>query len=58
MTLLVGANDGPLPQAMGHIAGLVKGSKLDIIPNAGHLPNIDQSTRFNASMMRHFFQTS
>jgi 3-oxoadipate enol-lactonase len=58
MTLLVGANDGPLPQAMGHIAGLVKGSKLVIIPNAGHLPNIDQSARFNASMMRHFFQTS
>ena len=56
MTLLVGAKDGPLPEAMAHIASLVPKSKLEIIANAGHLPNIDQSTLFNAAMMRHFFQ--
>ncbi len=56
MTLLVGANDGPLPQAMTHISTLVPHSKLEIIPNAGHLPNIDQSALFNAALMRHFFQ--
>ena len=56
MTLLVGANDGPLPQAMTHISELVPHSRLEIIANAGHLPNIDQSTAFNAALMRHFFQ--
>jgi 3-oxoadipate enol-lactonase len=56
MTLLVGANDGPLPQAMTQISTLVPQSKLEIIPNAGHLPNIDQSALFNAALMRHFFQ--
>ncbi len=56
LTLLVGANDGPLPQAMKDIAGLVPHSKLEVIANAGHLPNIDQSTAFNAALMRHFFQ--
>jgi len=45
-----------LPEAMSHIASLVPKSKLEIIANAGHLPNIDQSTLFNAAMMRHFFQ--
>jgi len=56
LTLLVGANDGPLPQAMTHISELVANSKLEIIANAGHLPNIDQPSAFNAAMMRHFFQ--
>jgi 3-oxoadipate enol-lactonase len=56
LTLLVGANDGPLPQAMTHISELLAHSKLEIIAQAGHLPNIDQSTAFNAAMMRHFFQ--
>lgn len=55
-TLIVGANDGPLPQTMQALQGLIKGAKLDVIPNAGHLPNIDQPTAFNAALMRHFFQ--
>ncbi|MEY3426781.1 MAG: 3-oxoadipate enol-lactonase 2, partial [Pseudomonadota bacterium] len=47
-TLIVGAKDGPLPQAMKDMQQLISGS--------GHLPNIDQSVLFNAAMMRHFFQ--
>jgi 3-oxoadipate enol-lactonase len=35
---------------------LISGSQLVVIPDAGHLPNIDQSVLFNAAMMRHFFQ--
>lgn len=55
-TLIVGAKDGPLPQAMKDMQQLISGSQLVVIPDAGHLPNIDQSVLFNAAMMRHFFQ--
>jgi 3-oxoadipate enol-lactonase len=55
-TLMVGANDGPLPQAMQVMQQGIAGAQLVVIPNAGHLPNIDQSILFNAAMMRHFFQ--
>ncbi|MEA9568965.1 alpha/beta hydrolase [Polynucleobacter sp. AP-Nickl1-40-C4] len=46
-TLLVGINDGPLPQAMADIQKLIPNSKLEVIEGSGHLPNIDNSTRFN-----------
>jgi 3-oxoadipate enol-lactonase len=55
-TLIVGANDGPLPAAMRAMQTLIQGAKLEIIANAGHLPNIDQPESFNAALMRHFFQ--
>lgn len=54
-TLIAGANDGPLPLAMQHMQEKIQDSHLEIIPNAGHLPNIDQPTLFNAALMRHFF---
>jgi 3-oxoadipate enol-lactonase len=55
-TLIVGANDGPLPAAMQAMQTLIQGAKLEIIANAGHLPNINQPESFNAALMRHFFQ--
>jgi 3-oxoadipate enol-lactonase len=55
-TLIVGAKDGPLPQVMQIMQQHISGSQLAVIPEAGHLPNIDQSVLFNAAMMRHFFQ--
>ncbi len=55
-SLIVGANDGPLPAAMRDMQEKIKGARLEVIPNAGHLPNIDQSISFNAALMRHFFQ--
>ena len=55
-TLIVGANDGPLPQAMQALQGLIKGAVIEVVPQAGHLPNIDQPTAFNAALMRHFFK--
>jgi 3-oxoadipate enol-lactonase len=53
VTLMVGGNDGPLPQAMKDIQALIAGSVLEVIPGAGHLPNIDQPEAFNAALLRH-----
>jgi 3-oxoadipate enol-lactonase len=53
-TLIVGANDGPLPQAMQTLKELIPGAVLEIIADAGHLPNIDQPAAFNAALLRHF----
>lgn len=53
-TLIVGANDGPLPQAMRDIQALICGAMLEVVPQAGHLPNIDQPAAFNAALLQHF----
>jgi 3-oxoadipate enol-lactonase len=53
-TLIVGANDGPLPKAMQDIQALIAGSALEVLAGAGHLPNIDQPDAFDAAMLRHF----
>lgn len=52
-TLIVGANDGPLPQAMQDIQQQIRGCVLEVIDGAGHLPNIDQPDAFDAAMLRH-----
>ncbi len=57
-TLIVGANDGPLPQVMQSLQNLIPGSVLEVIPNAGHLPNIDQAPTFNAALLRHLQRVS
>ena len=56
-TLLTGANDGVFPKVMSDLCDIMSNAKLEIIADAGHLPNIDQATAFNAAMMRHFFNT-
>ncbi|NUZ07295.1 alpha/beta fold hydrolase [Piscinibacter koreensis] len=53
-TMIVGANDGVLPQAMEELRGRIEGSVLELIPNAGHLPNIDAPEAFDAALLRHF----
>jgi len=53
-TLIVGANDGVLPQAMQDLQARMAGAVFETIPNAGHLPNIDQPAAFNAALLRHF----
>lgn len=55
-TLIVGANDGPLPAAMQDLQTRIPGAALEVIPGAGHLPNIDQPEAFNAALVRHFSQ--
>lgn len=52
-TLVVGANDGVLPAAMSDIAQRIRGGVLNTLPNAGHLPNVDQPEAFNAALRRH-----
>lgn len=52
-TLIVGANDGVLPQAMAEIQQRIAGSVLEVIPQAGHLPNIDQPAAFDEALLRH-----
>lgn len=53
-TLVVGANDGPLPQAMADLAARIPGAQQEVIADAGHLPNVDQAGAFNAALLRHF----
>lgn len=52
-TLIVGANDGVLPQAMQQLAQRIEGSAYECIADAGHLPNIDQPAAFDAALLRH-----
>jgi 3-oxoadipate enol-lactonase len=54
VTLIVGANDQPLPEAMAHLQTCIPGAQLEVIPGAGHLPNIDQPDAFDAALLRHF----
>jgi 3-oxoadipate enol-lactonase len=53
-TLIVGANDGPLPDALRDIQKRIAGSVLEVIADSGHIPNIDQPAAFDAAMTRHF----
>jgi 3-oxoadipate enol-lactonase len=53
-TLIVGANDGVLPQAMSVLHARIPGSVLELVADAGHLPNIDQPEAFDAALLRHF----
>lgn len=55
-TLIVGGNDGPLPQVMQALQQLIPGAAIELIAEAGHLPNIDQPTAFNTALMRHLFR--
>lgn len=53
-TLIVGADDGPLPAALRDIQGVMPAAALEVIPDAGHLPNVQQPEAFNAALLRHF----
>jgi 3-oxoadipate enol-lactonase len=49
--LIVGSLDGPHPQEMKEMAGLIPGAQYAVVENAGHLSCFDQPERFNAVMM-------
>lgn len=53
-TLLVGANDGALPEAMRQLRERIPDSRLELVAGAGHLPNIEQPERFEAALLGHF----
>ena len=52
-TLLVGERDGVLPDVMRHLADTIH-CALEVVPSAGHLPNIEEAAVFNAALGRHF----
>lgn len=54
VSMIVGSNDGVLPDAMRALQLHIPDSTLEMIPNAGHLPNVDQPVAFNAALLRHF----
>ena len=47
---LAGAQDGVMPQSMPRLATQVPNGRYEEIPDAGHLPCIEQPTAFNAAM--------
>ena len=51
---LVGAEDGPHPDAMAEMHGKVPGSQFVVIENAAHLPNLEQPEAFNAALKSFF----
>jgi 3-oxoadipate enol-lactonase len=43
---IVGSEDGALPQVMSDLHERVRGSEITVLPNAGHLSNVDQPDAF------------
>jgi 3-oxoadipate enol-lactonase len=56
-TLVAGAKDGPIPEAMREAHRLIAGSVYLVIENAGHLPNVDQPVAFQTVMQQHLNRT-
>jgi hypothetical protein len=52
------ANAGPLEQAVKALLARSPRSLRQVLPNAGHRPNIEDLLAFNAALMRHYFYNS
>ena len=52
-TFIVGANDGVLPDANRDLQRRVADSALELVPDSGHLRNVDQPAAFDAALRRH-----
>jgi 3-oxoadipate enol-lactonase len=50
---VAGANDGALPAVMRQMSDATPDARYVTIPDAGHLPNLEQPDRFN-EILRHF----
>ena len=50
--LIAGAKDWTMPEDMQKIHELIAQSEYVIIPDAGHLPNVEQTARFNEAVTR------
>ena len=49
--LVVGSLDGPHPEEMREMAGLIPGAEFAEIEGAGHISNLEQPERFNAAVL-------
>ena len=58
VTLIVGDQDGVLPTVMADLSRNIPRSRLEVIPGAGHLPNLDQPGLFNAALTRALVATA
>ena len=47
---IVGANDAALPQAVQTMAEAVPGAAFSLIPDCGHLPNLERPAAFDAAL--------
>lgn len=56
--LLVGARDGKMPVAMAAMRELIGGAALVEIPDAGHIPNVEQPAAFNQALIAFLRTTS
>jgi pimeloyl-ACP methyl ester carboxylesterase len=55
--VLVGSDDGLTPPAAAEkLAAAIRGARLEQIPGAGHLSNLEQPERFNTAV-RGFLQS-
>ena len=52
-TLVIwGARDAVTPLAQGrHLAGLIPGARLEVLPTAGHIPAIEAGKQFDAALV-------
>ena len=52
-TLIIHGADDPIPLAMAeYLRDNIKGSKLEVIPDSGHMPMLEQPERFNEALLR------
>ncbi|MFC0278452.1 alpha/beta fold hydrolase [Falsigemmobacter intermedius] len=48
--LVAGALDGAMPDVMARMEGIFPKARLQIIPGAGHIPNLEQTQAYNAAL--------
>jgi pimeloyl-ACP methyl ester carboxylesterase len=52
-TLIIHGADDPIPLAMAeYLRDNIKGSKLEVIPDSGHMPMLEQPELFNKVLLR------
>lgn len=49
--LMVGARDGALPASMARLRDEIPGAELVAIPDAGHIPSVEQPEAFNRALL-------
>jgi 3-oxoadipate enol-lactonase len=52
-TLIVGQNDTGMLQPMHTLHDIIKGSHLELMPSAGHIPQLDDAEKFNDLLFGH-----
>jgi len=56
--LIVGARDGAMPATMQQMSRKIPGGRLLEIPDAGHIPNVEQRAQFNRALTDFLAETS